>query len=237
MKLYTFSENEFINYLGHHDAAQFDIDDNGAILVDVVDTPTADEIDIYNKDIISIRVIPIKNIVWFTFFIGETAIVDAPFSLHLCKNLTDRNSFKEKLSSIRIALIDSATGQIATQLIYYPDKSFIEEVSSVILNCYNVPFNKAEYFELIEEVCNKYSAMQIYNASEIEYKYKIADTVFNDEITEYCPALQKEIDSTTCIAITDVEENLLKPIILERLGISWDEKKAEKCRNCQYHDM
>lgn len=236
MKLYTYSENEFINYLGYHDAAQFDINDSGAILVDVVETPTPEEIEIFEKDIISIRARAIKNIVWLTFLIGEKAVVDAPFSLHLTKNLTDRNSFKEKLSSIRIALIDSKTGQAATQLIYYPDDNFIENISSIIINCYNMPFNKQEYFSLIDEVCNNYSAAQIYIASEIEYNYKIEQQE-DEELTEYCPALQKEINSTTCITITDVDDNLLKPSVLEGLNIIWDESKSQICRKCKYHNM
>ncbi len=169
MKLYTYSDYEFINFKGKKDSTQFDINDNGAILISAVNKPTAEEIKSFEMDKIRIRAAVINNIVWLTFAIGDLPITDAPFSLHLTKNLTDRNLFKEKLKTIRIAFVDTATGEIAIQLQYFLDEKFIDELSEMILMCYRMPFDREEYFNLIDSICRSIPADVIFKDSSVEY--------------------------------------------------------------------
>ena len=167
MKLYTYLEYEFVDFKGKKDSTQFDINDNGAILISAVNKPTSEEIESFEMDKIRIRAAIIYNIVWLTFAIGDLPIIDAPFSLHLTKNLTDRNSFKEKLKTIRIAFVDTSTGKIATQLQYFLDNDFIEKLSRLILLSYNMPFDKTDYFELIDSICQQLSTIEIFKCIHI----------------------------------------------------------------------
>lgn len=169
MRLYTHSDYDFIFYRGEENTSQFDINDNGSFLACVISNPTKNEIENFKMDKIRFRATNIDNIVWLTFEIGNLPIMDAPFSLHLTKNLTDRNSFREKLKTFRVVLVDSITGRTEAQLQYLLDDEFINKLSEIILKCYNMPFDRKNYFNFIESVYRSIPAGEIFRDSIVEY--------------------------------------------------------------------
>lgn len=155
-----------LGFKNHPECTQFDVSDNGAIMLIFLNEPTENEKKQFSeKKSFEIRFVEINNVIMISTKIGDFNWMDAPYNSHLSKNLTKFKTSNNETFMLTLMLIDSSTGRIeCIKLINLSDK-FINELFTAANKQKKENFNLQDYDRNIKKIYNMYTSEQIANIS------------------------------------------------------------------------
>lgn len=147
----------------HKEGIHFDIGDQCATLVVYLNNPTLDETEQFYAGMkLGIRFVEMQGVIMLAAKIGNFKWMDAPYTAHLSKNLTEHKVFEDGQGlGLVLMLVDAVTGELKHQrLIGLPTK-FSRKLYSAIEAQKEKNFDKAEYAKAVARIYSAYSASQI----------------------------------------------------------------------------
>lgn len=171
--MYKYEVGQIVNNFKHHaEVVQFDISDDGAVLLVFFKNPTAEEIEQFKSGkSFEIRFAELYNVIMITAKIGNLAWVDAPYTPHLSKNLT---TFKMPADGqglgLTLMLIDAVTGQIKNMRLLGLSANFTKHLFGIAMEQKTKAFNRQEYDKSINKIYHTYQTKQIVKLSKDYYK-------------------------------------------------------------------
>lgn len=160
------------NFIGHQEGASFDLSDGGATLIVFFSSPIADEIVQFKSGAnFEIRFTCMENTIFFTFKIGSLAWMDAPYTPHLSKNLTQLDSMAPGQGlGLTLILVDTDNGEIKSIHLMGLSTRFTTELFKKVEDLRNKEFYKVLYDREITDIMQKYTTKQIANMSNVYCK-------------------------------------------------------------------
>jgi hypothetical protein len=166
-------------YIGHSDACIFDLSDSCAHLVVLLKSPTQPEKKQLCSGKFEIRYTTFAGndtadetdivvTIWFTFKFGSMAYMDASFTPHLCKKLTDQSRISNACKNLEILMIDTSTGKIFNIWTIVLSDEFARSLASRVKHILTeTGYKETLYNALVNGIMSKYIPSQIADMSEI----------------------------------------------------------------------
>lgn len=150
-------------FKNHPEGAQFDIADDGAIMLVFFNSPTGEEIEQFESGKgFELRFTEMYGVVMITVKIGNLSWMDAPYTPHLSPNLTGFQMPEEGHGlSLMLVLIDSATGTIKHMRILGLSEKFTKRLFEVSSDLWANPFDAVKYNSSINRIFSVYNTNQI----------------------------------------------------------------------------
>lgn len=93
----------------------FDVSDGGATLIVYLNRPTNHEVSEFKKGKLKMGYYLYKNVIMLLVKVGDMPWMDAPYSVHLSKHITNLNDVGESQGlATTIMLVDAQNGEIKT---------------------------------------------------------------------------------------------------------------------------
>lgn len=144
--------------VGHTEGCYFDIADDGATLAVYFNRPTAKEIENFKSDKkFEIRLLDLSHAMMFLVRFGSLNWMDAPYTPHLSKNLTNIKTEQGKGLATTIMLFDTSTGKLeALRLVGFSER-FTSKIKNSIESLLKCPFDKEQYGMYLSTLFSRYS--------------------------------------------------------------------------------
>ncbi len=156
---------------GHNEGCYFDISDEGASIIVYFDRPTKKEIDSFRtEERFEIRLLELSNIMIFLIKFGSLNWMDAPYTPHLSKELTEIKTGKGKGLATTIMLFDTESGKLESMRFIGFSEKFTREISSAINGLLKKQFDKREYASQLNSLFAKYSTNDFVKMSNPGFK-------------------------------------------------------------------
>lgn len=155
------------------EATKFDFTDGGAVLYLFYATPSAKEIEAITKGDVRLGFYSRDNVLFMLFKFGSLNWVDAPYSAHLSKQLTDIQSPEPGQGySLTIHLIDADTGIIkGLRLIGLPHK-FSLQFKDAVWTQRLKQFDLKQHDETIANVYRNYTTEDLVRMADVQCRLK-----------------------------------------------------------------
>jgi hypothetical protein len=152
----------------YDEGVRFDIDDSGASLVAYFKNPTQTEITNFKTGGIKLGFYSYQNVIMLLAKIGELNWVDAPYSVHLSKNLTTLGELGESEGlAITVLLVDASDGTIMSMRLLGANHRLTEGLFKAIGQQKDVSFQ--DFYKNVNYIFSTYSTKDlIKRASMIE---------------------------------------------------------------------
>lgn len=125
--------NIYPEAIGHNDGCCFDISDAGADLIIYLDRPTQKELENFKSETpFEIRLLELSDIMLFLVKFGSLNWMDAPYTPHLSKNLTELTLDVGKGLAVTIMLFDSSCGRLESIRLVSLSETFTEKIKKNI---------------------------------------------------------------------------------------------------------
>lgn len=144
--------------VGHTEGCYFDIADDGATLAVYFNRPTAKEIENFKSDKkFEIRLLDLSDTIMFLVKFGSLNWMDAPYTPHLSRSLTNIETEQEKGLATTIMLFDTSTGRLeALRLVGFSER-FTDKIEKNVENLLKRPFDKGQYGMYLNMLFSRYS--------------------------------------------------------------------------------
>lgn len=144
----------------YQEGIRFDITDEGASLVAYFQRPTSEEVSQFKTGKIKLGYCTYKNVIMLLIKIGDLEWMDAPYSIHLSKNLTEIQEVKEGQGlATMITLVDALGGEIKTLRLVGANHRLTKGLLKAIEEQKNMSFDK--YDENIAYLFRTYSIKEL----------------------------------------------------------------------------
>lgn len=153
---------------------QFDIGDDGAIMLVFFKNPKLEEIEQFKTGkSFEIRFTELYKVIMLTVKIGNLNWMDVPYSPHLSKNLTTFPlSIENQGLGLTLILIDSATGEIKHIRLLSLSEKFTKQLFGIVLEQKMSEFSLVKYRNSLNKIYTIYSTNQIAKMSKDYCKVK-----------------------------------------------------------------
>lgn len=148
---------------GRPDGCIVDVTDSGVSVYVLMKRPTLDEICQFEsgKDV-KVKLLSMKGIIFFLLKIGDNNWMDAPYNVHLSKNLTNLQKVVDGEGyAMHIMLIDTSTGKLVKQKLYGMPHDTSNNLYKMVMEQSDMPFNKRKYDENIMGIYCSYSTEEL----------------------------------------------------------------------------
>ena len=166
MKKYEVGQivSEFAN---HQEGALFDMSDSGAELYVFFRKPTSDEVEQFKSgQRFEIRFTEIHGVIMLLFKIGTLNWMDAPYSPHLSKNLTEFVLPEgEQGLSLTLTLADAATGEVKAIRLIGLSNNFTKKFFGTVMDQKLKDFNAKEYNIALNKIYSLYPTNKLVKMS------------------------------------------------------------------------
>lgn len=155
----------------YSEGIRFDITDSGCNLMLYFNEPDSAEIECVQRGEVRYGYYKENNVIMLLFKFGTLQWIDAPYSIHLSKNLTELQEIKEGFGfAVNVYLIDARTGVLkAIRLISFSTR-FSQMLKSDIENQKELTF---ENFDLnLNNIYRKYTTNQLVKLAKVIDKIK-----------------------------------------------------------------
>lgn len=166
----SFEKGQIIEeFKNHAQGIQFDIADNGATMFVFFDEPTNEEIKQFESGSdFEIRALEIYDVIMLTVKIGNLNWMDAPYNVHLSKNLTTLQPINyNKGLGLTLVLIDVSTGEIKHIRFMSLSERFSKELFRMVRTQKEKVFNKQVYAMNINCIFGSYSTRELVKMSSV----------------------------------------------------------------------
>lgn len=172
MKTYQVGER-YPEFMGHEECVQFDLADDGAVLLVYFDRPSDGEVLQFRSGKgLELRMTELYGVIFLAVKVGSLSWMDAPYTPHLSKNLT-RVEMPEDGQGLacQLILIDTATGEIKHIRLLGLSTKFTRELFAAVAAQMERPFDKERYFDTIGMIYGRYGSDAIARMSGAYCKF------------------------------------------------------------------
>lgn len=144
---------------GRPDGCIVDVTDSGVSVLVLMNRPTQKEICQFEsgKDL-KVKLLSMRGIIFFLLKMGDNKWMDAPYNVHLSKNLTNlQKPVDGEEYAMHIMLIDTFTGKLVKQKIYGMLHDTSKHLYKMVMEQRKKFLNKEEYEENIRDIYGVYS--------------------------------------------------------------------------------
>lgn len=155
-------------FKNHAECTQFDILDSGAVMLVFFKNPKKREIEQFGSGkMFEIRFIELGGIIMITAKIGSLHWMEAPYSIHLSRNLTNlpRPDAGQGLG-LTVHLVDATTGEIKCMRLIGLSETFTKALSDAAERQLARPFSLSEHNRSVRQIWDTYVTSQIANMSK-----------------------------------------------------------------------
>lgn len=156
--------SEFVN---HQEGTLFDMSDSGAELYIFFRKPTSSEVEQFKSgQRFEIRFTEIHGVIMLLFKIGNLNWMDAPYSPHLSKNLTEfvLPNVEQGLS-LTLTLVDAVTGEVKAIRLIGLSNNFTKKFFGTVMDQKLKDFNAKEYNIALNKIYSLYSTNKLVKMS------------------------------------------------------------------------
>ena len=173
MEMHEIKTGDIISeFVMHNEGVQFDLDDSGATLLVFMANPTQSEIEQFSSGKrFEIRFVELSEIVILTIKMGNLDWMDAPYSIHLSRNLTKIELPKEgKGIALTVMLVDAVRGEVKTMRLIGLSENFSKSLVGSIMEQKMEPFAIEKYAETLKDVFLRYPTKDLVKMSKAYFK-------------------------------------------------------------------
>lgn len=166
----SFEKGQIIEeFKNHEQGIQFNIADNGATILVFFDEPTDEEVQQFKAgNDFEIRALEMYDVIMLTVKIGNLNWMDAPYNIHLSKNLTTLQPINHnKGLGLTLVLIDASTGEIKHIRLMTLSERFSKELFRMVRTQKEKIFNKQVYAMNINYIFGSYSTRELVKMSSV----------------------------------------------------------------------
>lgn len=148
---------------GRPDGCIVDVTDSGVSVLVLMNRPTQKEICQFEsgKDV-KVKLLSMRGIIFFLLKMGDNKWIDAPYNVHLSKNLTNlQKPVDGEGYAMHIMLIDTATGNLEKQKLYGMSHGTSNNLYKMVMEQSDMTFNERKYGENIMEIYRLYSTNKL----------------------------------------------------------------------------
>ena len=148
---------------GRPDGCIVDVTDSGVSVLVLMNRPTQKEICQFESGKwVKVKLLSLRGIIFFLLKMGDNKWMDAPYNVHLSKNLTNlQKPVDGEGYAMHIMLIDTFTGKLVKQKIYGMPHNTSENLYEMIKKQCDMPFNIFNYDENIMAIYCSYSTEEL----------------------------------------------------------------------------
>lgn len=161
------------SFKGIPEGVKFDMTDEGAVLSILFNKPTQKEIEEIKKGSLQFGMFMKNNIIFILSKFGSMQWMDAPYTIHLSKNLTELNEISEGEGySCHIVLADASSGEIKAMRLIGFDTQYSKILKANIEEQSKKEFEKVQYDVDLFEVMTNYTTKDMVNYSEVNCRIR-----------------------------------------------------------------
>lgn len=155
-------------FKNHNECVQFDLRDDGAVLLVFFNRPTEKEIQQFaSGSNFEIRFTELYGVIMLTVKIGTLNWMDAPYTSHLSKYLTRFQLPNENEGlGLTVMLIDAQTGEIKYMGLLGLSEEFTRQLLGVVLEHKMGSFDRKAYDNAIKQIYTRYTTEDIVKLSK-----------------------------------------------------------------------
>lgn len=158
---------------GKPDGALYDIADEGSILLLRLERPRNEEIEDIRQGSIELRLSEIEGVILMLAKFGAWQWIDAPYNIHLSKNLAKIKPVKEGIGlSCMILLVDTATGKLKVMRLIGFETEFTRSLLAMIERQKKIIYNEKAYNEKIDAIFSQLTSKEIAELSTVKMSIK-----------------------------------------------------------------
>ena len=148
---------------GRPDGCIVDVTDSGVSVLVLMNRPTPKEISQFEGGKgVKVKLLSLRGIIFFIIKVGDNGWMDAPYNVHLSKNLTNLQKVVDGEGyAMHIMLIDTSTGKLVKQKLYKMPHNTSENLYEMIKKQCDMPFNIFNYDENIMAIYCSYSTEEL----------------------------------------------------------------------------
>ena len=161
-------------FIHHPEGVQFDMDDSGATMIVFFNRPDQNEIAQFKagKDF-EIRFTELSNVIMITTKIGNLNWMDAPYNVHLSRNLEKYTLPNEEFGlALTLMLVDADSGEIKTMRLMGLSTNFTRKFFGAAMDQKITVFDKDEYQRRVQNIYAKYDTNKIVKMSNAYCKIR-----------------------------------------------------------------
>lgn len=149
--------------IGHQEGMLFDVDDSGIMVKVFFENPTNNEIKQFDVDKpFEMKLVELRNIIFPLLKFGNLQWMDAPYSVHLSKNLTHLEVPTEETGlAMHIALYDTHTGKLCSNRIIGLSTNMSKKLIKIINEQKQKTFDRKEHDRNIRNVYAAYPTKKL----------------------------------------------------------------------------
>lgn len=158
--------------IGHPDGVLFDVDDCGILVKVYMSRPTLEELEQFDVDkSFQMKLVELRNIIFPLFKFGNLNWMDAPYCVHLSRNLSGLEVPSEGYGwGMHISLYDTKTGTLCKNKLIGLSTKMTKDLIEMIKKQYKKPFNVAEYDANLQMVYAAYPTKALVKMATSSFK-------------------------------------------------------------------
>ena len=148
---------------GRPDGCIVDVTDSGVSVLVLMNRPTPKEISQFEGGKgVKVKLLSLRGIIFFIIKVGDNGWMDAPYNVHLSKNLKKLQKVVDGEGyAMHIMLIDTFTGKLVKQKIYGMPHDTSKNLYKMVMEQRKKFLNKEKYEENIKDIYGAYSTKKL----------------------------------------------------------------------------
>lgn len=161
-----------IEAIGHPDEVYFDLDDGGiSVEIYLYHVSEHELAQINSGAAFEMKLVQLRGIIFGLFKFGSLDWMDAPYNVHLSRNLTELETPGEGCGfSMNIRLYDTATGILLCNRLLSLSTEMSLKLIDMIEEQRKNPFNKREHDNMVKSVYAAYSIKKLVKMASCSYR-------------------------------------------------------------------
>ena len=152
------------------EGCKVDMADDGLTFFVAFQDPSEEEINNFKDGKIKYGYYVEKDVIMLLFKIGSQQWMDAPYSIHLSKQLHHLQEIKDGLGySLKVFLVDANTGILKAARMIGMETNMSRKIKEEILKQKDMDFNILNYNKNIAEIYNKYTTKELVKKGNVIY--------------------------------------------------------------------
>lgn len=173
MECYTVGD-VYQKAVNHQEAPVFDIDDCGINLSVYIRRPTAHEAEQFaSGKPFEIRLVQLRNVIFPMFKFGDMGWMDAPYNVHLSKNLNKLEVPADGQGlAMTVHLYDTVTGKLLCNRLISLSSEISRGLIKMVAEQAEKPFNMREYVNNFTSVYSAYPTKKLLGMASYSYRLR-----------------------------------------------------------------
>lgn len=148
---------------GRPDGCIVDVTDSGVSVLVLMNRPTPKEISQFEGGKgVKVKLLSLRGIIFFIIKVGDNGWMDAPYNVHLSKNLKKLQKVVDGEGyAMHIMLIDTFTGKLVKQKLYGMPHDTSKNLYKMVMEQRKKFLNKEKYEENIKDIYGTYSTKKL----------------------------------------------------------------------------